>query len=110
MSTSPPVLRLEDLGGALEPECAAEKFFRPPSRCVAVAPLVSSARTTALPGNCAALEMARGTVTMARQLALVAQNALRNGDLWRVGAALRHLQDATSARLARGPTRGAEAR
>ena len=49
-------------------------------------------------------------MAMARRLALVAQNALLNGDLQRVSSVLQDLQDATSARLARHPTRAAEPR
>jgi hypothetical protein len=47
---------------------------------------------------------------MARRLALVAQNALLNGDLQRVCSVLQDLQDPTSAQLARKPTRAAEPR
>ena len=56
------------------------------------------------------LEMARGAVAMARRLALVAQNALLNGDLRRVGAVLQDICDVTSARLARGPALDSERR
>ena len=55
-----------------------------------------------------ALETERAA--LARRLALVAQNALLNGDLRRVGALLRDLCDVTCARLARGPARGSERR
>ena len=57
-----------------------------------------------------ALEMACDAVAMARRLALVAQNALLNGDLRRVGALLQDLCDVTCARLARGPARASERR
>ena len=57
-----------------------------------------------------ALETERAALAMARRLALVAQNALLNGDLRRVGALLRDLCDVTCARLARGPARGSERR
>ena len=42
-----------------------------------------------------ALEAARGALTAARRLALVAQNALSNGDLGHARAVLRDLHDAT---------------
>lgn len=43
-----------------------------------------------------ALDLARDAVAMARRLALVAQNALLNGDLRRVRSILQDLQDAAS--------------
>ena len=57
-----------------------------------------------------ALETERAALAMARRLALVAQNALLNGDLRRVGALLRDLCDVTCARLARAPARGSDRR
>jgi len=57
-----------------------------------------------------ALKMARDAVAMARRLALVAENALVNGDLRRVRSVLRDLQDMTFAPLARRPGWSAELR
>jgi hypothetical protein len=53
-----------------------------------------------------ALRMARDAVAIVRRLALVAQNALRDGDLRRVCAILQDLQDATSLRLGREASEG----
>jgi hypothetical protein len=49
-----------------------------------------------------ALETARTAVKKARRLAIVAENALLNGDLQRARSALRDLEEATSADGARG--------
>lgn len=70
-------------------------------RLVTVAPTRGRAleRPAAIPGcnECnEALDAARSVITAARRLALVAQNALINGDVRRAWSALREFHDATA--------------
>ena len=72
-------------------------------RSVTVAPTEGAAlKRPAVAFDCnecnEALDAARATLTAARRLALVAENALVNGDLRRARTAVRNLHDLTASR------------